>query len=74
MNRSIKPVVRKAKLGQLDDTGERLAYWLQQPLAARIAEVEVLRRVWRELTGDPDQPIARVVFRRRLGEKSPIPA
>jgi len=33
-----------------------------------IAEVESLRRLWIEITGDPDVPMVRVVHRRRLGD------
>ncbi len=66
--RSIAAVVRKSALGAIDETAERRVYWAQQSVAARIAEVESLRRMWIELTGDPDVPIARVVHKRRLGD------
>lgn len=66
--RLIAPVVRKSHLGEVDERAERAAYWATQPAAARIAEVESLRRMWIEVTGDPDRPIERVVHRRRLGE------
>jgi hypothetical protein len=66
--RTIVPVVRKVRRVELDEQAERRAYWQRQPPAARIAEVESLRRLWIEITGDPDLPIARVVHRRRLGE------
>lgn len=66
--RAIAPVVRIARLGEIDERAEALAYWAQQPIEARIAEVEELRRLWIEMTGDPDQPMERVVHKRRLGE------
>ena len=66
--RSVAPVVRKVRRDELDEVAERRAYWERQPPAARIAEVESLRRLWIEITGDPDQAIVRVVHRRRLGE------
>jgi hypothetical protein len=66
--RKIAAVVRKRKLGEVDEHAERRAYWLTQSIAARIAEVEALRRMWIERTGDPDQPMERVVHIRRLGE------
>jgi hypothetical protein len=74
--RAISLVVRKVRLDQLDEQGERRAYWQRQPSAARFAEVESLRRLWIEVTGDPDVPMARVVHRRRLGEPAikPPPA
>lgn len=56
VKRTIAPVIRTSRLGELDEQAERRAYWAAQPMAARIAEVEVLRRMWIELTGDPDQP------------------
>ncbi|MFN0253685.1 MAG: hypothetical protein ACKV2T_42850 [Kofleriaceae bacterium] len=66
--RAIAAVVRKIKLADLDEVAERRAYWATRTAAERIAEVEVLRRLWIEITGDPDQPIERVVFKRRLGQ------
>lgn len=66
--RAIAPFVRKVKLADLDEVAERRAYWRTRTSEERIAEVESLRRLWIEITGDPDQPIARVVFKRRLGE------
>jgi hypothetical protein len=72
--RTILPVVRKVRREDLDEQAERRTYWQQQPPAARIVEVELLRRLWIEITGDPDLPMVRVVHRRRLGEpaiKSP---
>lgn len=65
---AILPVVRKVRRDELDEQGERLAYWRAQPPAARIAEVESLRRLWTEITGDPDVPMVRVIHRRRLGD------
>jgi hypothetical protein len=66
--RAIAAVVRKVKLAELDEVAERRAYWATRTPAERIAEVESLRRLWIEVTGDPDQPIARVMFKRKLGE------
>lgn len=64
MTRSIAHVARVSKLGDVDERAERRAYWRTQTLEARILEVESLRRMWTEVTGDPDQPIARVVSKR----------
>jgi hypothetical protein len=66
--RAIPPVVRRVRRSELDEAAERRAYWASQTPAARVAEVESLRRLWIEITGDPDLPMARVVHRRRLGE------
>jgi hypothetical protein len=72
--RAIAPVVRKVRRDELDEDAERIAYWRSRSAAKRIAEVESLRRLWIELTGDPDQPMVRVVHRRRLGEPAVAPA
>ena len=66
--REISLVVRKVRRADLDEDAERLAYWRQRTPAERVAEVESLRRLWIEITGDPDLPMVRVVHRRRLGE------
>jgi hypothetical protein len=66
--RAIPLVFRKVRRDELDEVAERRAYWASQPPEARIAEVESLRRLWIEITGDPDLPMVRVVHRRRLGE------
>jgi len=66
--REIPLVVRKVHRDELDGDTERLAYWRSRSPAERIAEVESLRRLWIEITGDPDLPMIRVVHRRRLGE------
>lgn len=71
--RAIAAVVRKVKLAELDEVAERRAYWATRTPAERIAEVESLRRLWIEVTGDPDQPIARVMFKRKLGEPAVSP-
>lgn len=71
--REIAAVVRKARLGEVDEAAERRAYWAKQTIEARFLEVEVLRRLWIEVTGDPDRPIQRVVHKRRLGEPAPRP-
>jgi hypothetical protein len=71
--RAIALVVRKVRRAEFDEQAERRAYWQAQPPEARIAEVESLRRLWIEITGDPDLPIARVVHRRRLGEPAVPP-
>lgn len=66
--RKIPPVVRKIRRDELDEDAERFAYWRGRTAAERVAEVESLRRLWIEVTGDPDVPMVRVVHRRRLGE------
>ena len=66
--RAIPLMVRKVRLDRLDEVAERHAYWQTQSPEARFAEVESLRRLWTEVTGDPDVPMARVVHRRRFGE------
>jgi len=53
---------------------ERRAYWASQSPAERFAEVESLRRLWIEITGDPDLPMVRVGHRRRLGEPAIKPS
>ena len=66
--RKIPLVVRVVRRAELDEDAERLAYWRSRTPAERVAEVESLRRLWIEITGDPDLPMVRVVHRRRLGE------
>jgi hypothetical protein len=66
--RAIPLMVRKVRLDRLDEVAERRAYWRTQSPEARFAEVESLRRLWTEVTGDPDVPMVRVVHRRRFGE------
>lgn len=61
----IQLVVRKVRR---DEDAERLAYWRTRTPAERFLEVESLRRLWIEITGDPDVPMVRVIHRRRLGE------
>lgn len=65
--RQIERVVQRSRLGSEDESAS-VKYWLAQPIEQRILEVEVLRRMWIEQFGDPDQPMERVIFRRRLGE------
>ena len=65
--RTIAAVVRKRRLSELDEPAERRAYWASRTAAERIAEVESLRRLWIEITGDPDVAMARVLSKRRLG-------
>lgn len=72
-SRSIAKVVRIVRLAELDERAERRAYWASRTVAERIAEVESLRRLWPGLTGNPDEPIARVVHKRRLGDPAPAP-
>ena len=67
--RVIELGVRRAKLGD-DDDPQTLAYWLAQPMERRILEVEALRRMWIDRLGDPDQPMVRVVTRRRLHDEA----
>ena len=64
--RAIALVVRKRRLDDLDEDAERSAYWATRTIEERIAEVEHVRRVWIEQTGDPTAPIARIVLRRSL--------
>jgi hypothetical protein len=61
-------VFRKVRLDQLDEDADRLAYWKTRTPAERISEVESLRRLWIEVTDDPDLPMELVAHRRRLGE------
>ena len=68
--RKISPVVRKVRRDELDEDAGRLACWRGQTAAERIAEVESLRRLWIEITGDPDVPMVRVVHRRWLGDSA----
>ena len=68
VRREIALVVRKVRRNELDEDAEGLAYWRSRTAAERIAEVESLRRLWIEITGDPDVPMVRVVHRRRLGD------
>jgi hypothetical protein len=69
--RSIAPTVRIVRLGDVNERAERRAYWASRSIEERIAEVESLRRLWPELVGDADAPIARAVHKRRLGEPAP---
>ncbi len=71
IKRTIAAVVRKSKLGEIDETAERLAYWRAQPIEARLGAVESLRRLWIEQTGDPDLGITRVIHKRKLGDPAP---
>jgi hypothetical protein len=66
--RTIAATVRKVKMAELDEVAERRRYWATRTAAERIAEVESLRRLWIAITGDPDQPLTRVVHKRRLGD------
>ena len=61
-------LVREVRRSELDAQAERRAYWASRTPAARIAEIESLRRPRIDVTGDPDPPILRVVHRRRSGE------
>jgi hypothetical protein len=65
-DRAIKPVVVRRRLGEVDEDAERRAYWRTRSVEERFLEVEVLRRLWIEVTGDPDVPMSRVVHKRRL--------
>lgn len=73
IRREIPLVVRKVRRDELDEDAERLTYWRGRTATERIAEVESLRRLWIEITGDPDVPMVRVVHRRRLGEPAILP-
>ncbi|GEM_PF-3016775 len=66
--REIAVVVRRTALSASDEYAERAAYWKTRSIEERLLEVESLRRLWIEITGDPDVPIVRAVHRRKLGE------
>jgi hypothetical protein len=68
-DRTIERVVHRTRLGD-ESEGASVRYWLSQPIEQRILEVEALRRMWVEQFGDPDQPMVRVVVRRRLGDSA----
>jgi hypothetical protein len=69
MTRTIAPVVRIARLAAVDERAERRAYWQARTIDERIREVESLRRMWPELVGDADAPIARVVHKRPFASR-----
>jgi hypothetical protein len=71
MTRTIAPVVRITRAGELDERAERRAHWAGRSIEERIRELESLRRLWPELVGDADAPIVRVVHKRRLGDPAP---
>lgn len=71
--RTISRVVRVARLSDIDERAERRAHWSTRSVVDRLRELESLRRMWPELTGDPDAPIVRVVHKRRLGEPALAP-
>lgn len=59
---SIRKVVKKFRLADVDDIRQDLEYWLRRPPEERLAAVELLRR---QMYGPPTrlQRIARVVQR-----------
>jgi len=59
-------VARKLRFAEVE--AEARAFWASQSPAQRIIELESLRRMWPEITGDPDAPMARVIHKRRRGE------
>lgn len=65
-DRPIAKVIRIVRSSELDERAERRAYWATRSIEERIVEVESLRRLWIEVTGDPDVPMKRVVTRRAL--------
>jgi hypothetical protein len=65
-DRDIAKVVRVARLTAVDERAERRAYWASRTSGERFLEVESLRRMWIEITGDPDLPIRRVIQCRPL--------
>lgn len=71
--RTIAPVVRITRLTDTDERAERQAYWARRSVVERLLELESLRRMWPEITGDPDLPIVRVVHKRKLGEPAQVP-
>jgi hypothetical protein len=64
--RDITRTVRLVETKALDGRAERRAYWASRSIEERILEVESLRRMWIEVTGDPGVPIQRVVQRRSI--------
>jgi len=73
--RQIALVVRRIRLDQLDEHAESLAFWAAKSPEEKLVELESIRRMWPEITGDPDEPLVRVVHRRKLGEPAvPRPA
>lgn len=70
MKEPIAKVVRIARMNEVDERSERRAFWSSRTIEERIREVESLRRLWPELHGDPDAPIARVVSKRLFGSKT----
>lgn len=71
ITRTIAAAVRIKRLGEHDERADRRAYWSRRTVEDRFAEVESLRRMWPELVGDPDEPMARVVHVRALGAPAP---
>jgi hypothetical protein len=69
-DRAIGKIVRVATLSAVDKRAERRAYWANRSPEERFLEVESLRRMWVEITGDPDLPIQRVIQRRPLRQSS----
>jgi hypothetical protein len=66
--RQIALVVRKIRMGQLDEHAESLAFWAGKSPEEKLTEAESLRQMWPELTGDANEPLVRVLHRRRLGD------
>lgn len=69
-DREIAKIVRVARLTAVDERAERHTYWAGRSPGERFLEVESLRRMWIEITGDPDLPIQRVIQRRPLRHSS----
>ena len=65
-DREIAKTARIVRLGVVDERRDRRVYWASRSVAERILEVESLRRLWIDVTGDPDLPIQRVIQRRPL--------
>ena len=64
--RAMVMVARKLRFAEVE--AETRAFWASQSPAQRIIELESLRRMWPEITGDPDEPMVRVIHKRRRGE------
>ncbi len=59
----MQATVLKYKLGKEPSPSEE---WRNRTPTERFLEVERLRRAWVGLFGDPDKPIAKVVFKHKM--------
>ncbi len=60
--------VHKYKLGEEPNPIEE---WSDRTPAERFLEVERLRRSWTSLFGNPDEPIAKVIFKHKMVSSIP---